>query len=352
MSPAALADPLPAGWLRSKTFDGIFIAGVTALALAAGAIVVVRPELFPIVLAADLWLLGYHHVIATFTRLAFDRQSLHDHRFLVFVLPLLVIGATFALAVSVGTWVITSLYLYWQWFHYTRQSWGISQVYRAKANGAARQIPRYSKLVFYLVPTWGILHRSWQAPDVFLTSKLRVIPTPGWLVTIVGVAAIVAVGAWIFDSVRAWRRGRLPKAHTAFLASHFVVFVVGYGLIEDITHGWLVLNVWHNAQYVLFVWLFNAARYKDGVDVRARFLSTISQAHRKTLYFVTCLGLTTLFYGTSMVLTYGETIAGVSIVLILYQGINFHHYIVDSRIWKVRRGPLRATLGLDAGRMV
>ena len=31
------------------------------------------------------------------------------------------------------------------------------------------------------------------------------------------------------------------------MASHFTIFYVGYLVIEDITHGWLVLNVWHNA---------------------------------------------------------------------------------------------------------
>jgi hypothetical protein len=32
--------------------------------------------------------------------------------------------------------------------------------------------------------------------------------------------------------------------------------------------------------------------------------------------------------------------------LVIYQSINFHHYIVDSVIWKVRRKPLQTTLGI------
>jgi hypothetical protein len=39
-------------------------------------------RLYPILLLADLWLLGYHHVVATYTRLAFDTQSLRRNRFL------------------------------------------------------------------------------------------------------------------------------------------------------------------------------------------------------------------------------------------------------------------------------
>jgi hypothetical protein len=32
--------------------------------------------------------------------------------------------------------------------------------------------------------------------------------------------------------------------------------------------------------------------------------------------------------------------------LIIQQTINYHHYIVDAVVWKVRKKPLRATLGL------
>ena len=34
--------------------------------------------------------------------------------------------------------------------------------------------------------------------------------------------------------------------------------------------------------------------------------------------------------------------------IIVYQAINFHHYIVDSVIWKVRKKPMQETLGLTS----
>jgi hypothetical protein len=33
-------------------------------------------------------------------------------------------------------------------------------------------------------------------------------------------------------------------------------------------------------------------------------------------------------------------------MLVLYMTVNFHHYIVDGVIWKVRRKPLQQTLGI------
>jgi hypothetical protein len=328
-------------------FDITFVHGVAALALLSGCVVVLRPDWFPAVLIADLWLLGYHHVIATYTRLAFDKDSLREHRFFVFVLPFIVFGTTFLLAWSIGVWVIATIYLYWQWFHYTRQSWGISQVYRAKSNGLVNEGPVFAKLCFYLVPLWGILYRSWQAPDTFLFVDLRVIPVPGWLVTVVGFASAVSVMIWCAQRFRMWREGRLPVAHTWYMVSHFVVFFVGYRLIEDITFGWLVINVWHNAQYILFVWLFNANRFAKGEDSRAPLLSSMSQPGRITRYLAICLGISTLVYALTGALTNEQLVAGLPLAIIFYQAVNFHHYIVDSIIWKVSKKPMRRTLKLD-----
>jgi len=33
-------------------------------------------------------------------------------------------------------------------------------------------------------------------------------------------------------------------------------------------------------------------------------------------------------------------------LIVVYQAINFHHYIVDGRIWKMRRKPLQRILRL------
>lgn len=346
MTSISLDATRPIGWLRGPGFDVGFVAGTTAIAMASGALVVAEPKLFAPILLLDLWLLGYHHVIATYTRLCFDRDSFRQYRFLILWLPFLVFGATLALALGFGLWVLGSVYLYWQWFHYTRQSWGISQVYRRKSGGLATEGEGLTKVAFYLLPLWGILHRSWQAPDKFLELELRVIPVPGLLVDVVAVAAIAALALWAFLRARAFWRGHGPVAHTLYMASHVAVFAVSYLVIEDVTIGWLVVNVWHNAQYVLFVWLYNTNRYRNGIDPRAHFLSTISQPGNWLYYFAVCLAITMLLYiGISMLEEHFFSL-GLPSLIIIYQTINFHHYIVDSLIWKARKKPMRETLGL------
>ncbi|MDJ0609026.1 MAG: hypothetical protein QNJ67_08605 [Kiloniellales bacterium] len=346
MTATTIHDQSPAaGWLRGLPFDLQFIVGIAAIALLSGAVVVMEPRLFVPILLIDLWLLGYHHVISTYTRLCFDRESFRAHRFLLLGLPLIVIAAVAGAVFGIGLWTLATVYLYWQWFHYTRQSWGVSQVYRRKAGDLIPPDERIGQVAFYLLPLWGILYRSHQDPGTFLGMELRVIPVPELAVHIVGVAALAALGWWLATRVAMWRRGRLPVAHTIYMLSHFVIFAFAYLIIESIDAGWLVVNVWHNAQYIVFVWLFNNNRFKEGVDPKAKFLSTISQTRNAWLYIGVCLAISTAAY--LAIDTVFSALALVPLVAI-YMTINFHHYIVDSLIWKVRRKPIQKVLGITS----
>ena len=341
MTVAADTLPLRWGWLRSREFDLRFTVGLAALALTCGALAVSDQRWFRVILSLDLWLLGYHHVVSTYTRLCFDRESFREHRMLVTALPIAVLAVVLALAWGVGLWALATTYLYWQWFHYTRQSWGVSQVYKRKAGGVVEN-ERLARLAFYLLPLWGILHRSSQDPGRFLGMELRVLPVPDAVVLVTGLAALAGLGWWAATRFLLWRRGELPAAHTLYLSTHFLVFYAGYLWIENVDCGWLVLNVWHNAQYVLFVWLYNTGRFKRGLDPNSRFLSRLSQPESGPRYFALCLAISTAVY-----LAIDHFAASLVLAMVIYQTINFHHYIVDGLIWKVRRPKLRQTLGLS-----
>jgi hypothetical protein len=326
------------GWLRGRSFDLVFILGTAILALGTAAVIATRPEMFTWILIPYLWLLGYPHLIATYTRTAFDRQSMWAHRFLNFGLPVLLLGTIALLAATVGTWPLVTTYLYWQWFHFTRQSYGVSRAYVRRAGGALED-EKLTHWLVYLVPIWGILYRSYQAPETYLGSELRVVPVPFVVVAMVGAATSALLARWVLGRAVAWVRGELPVAHTLYMVSHFAMFIAGYLLIPDINLGWLALSVWHSAQYLLFVWLFNNNRFKAGVDPQRRFLSAISQAHRGAGFYLVCCAISTLFF---IGLTFGleaVRIPALPVALVVYYAINFHHYTVDGLVWRSKRKP-------------
>lgn len=334
-SPSAF---LPGGWLKSKKFDLNLIATVMIVALLFGLSALAIPNLFRVILILDLWLLGYHHVVSTFTRLVFDRASFREHRFLVIQLPLIVIGGTLAVVWAFGLWILPTVYLYWQWFHYTRQSYGIERMFRRSAPAEAIVSDRASKLALYLVPLFGIAYRSYQASPTFLGMEVAYIPMPLVLLGGLGVLAASAFAYWLFTLIPAARVGCLSTPHTLYLFSHHLIFVTGYLLIEDITVGWLVLNVWHNMQYIMFVWWFNNKRFKDQVDPDAPLLSTLSQSKSVVSYLVVCFTISSIVYfgldyGYQMLVPEKAVVATLVTTMIL----NFHHYIVDGVIWKRRK---------------
>jgi len=330
--------------LRGAGFDLTYTAGLGTLALSTGWIVTTNPQLFPTVFVINVWVLGYHHVISTFTRLSVDDNS-GQNRFLITKLPIIVMAGVLVLCLSFGAWILTTVYLYWQWWHYTRQSYGISRLYQRKAD---LDNDLLSKLVIYALPTWGILHRSYQRPGTFLFAEVKVIPVPLWLVVAAGLVTIGVLGWWVAHTAHSWITGKLPVAHTVYLSVHLIVFGVGYLAIDNINHGWLVLNVWHNCQYILTVWMFNQNRFKAGIDENHRYLSYLSQRNNLPLYLGVCLLISTVIYSTlSYSLEWISLVTATSLPLfaIVFQAINFHHYLVDAVIWKVRRNHVQQHLG-------
>jgi hypothetical protein len=326
-------------YIRNETFDATLLFAPLATGLATAAVVTGNPWLFPVLLLADLWLLGYHHVVATYTRLAFDRPSLKRNRFLAIDLLILVIAATVAVALTAGAWVIASAYLYLQWFHYMRQSYGIARMYfRATPQGQAvgtRDLA--ADLVIYLVPIFCIAQRSATMGDDFLFMPVKPIVLPDIVIAVLGVAAAVATVAWVLRTAQAAVRGNTNLAYTGFILSHIAIFLTAYIIVDDVNVGWLAINIWHNFQYVLVVWMVNAKRYAGGIDPKARFISRISQPGRAVAYFTSCLLISTAIYlGLNRInaLVLG---GGLAASLGIYMGINFHHYVVDAFIWKRRR---------------
>ena len=160
---------------------------------------------------------------------------------------------------------------------------------------------------------------------------------PRALVVIAAVVALGTLAAWT------WRQLRAPRGTGAalFLLSHVVITVVSYLAIPDVTRGWLFINIWHNAQYILFVWAANARRFRGGVDPERPFLSRLSQPTYVVRYAAVCLALSTTFY-----LALGQALPRVGwqvlpLVLACHLAVNFHHYLVDAVIW---RSPSRGAL--------
>ena len=320
-------------WLRNARFDSAFIFGGIGLALLAGTVIVIEPALFYPILLLEIWLLGFHHVISTFTRLCFDRASFEERGWLITHLLPIVALTTILVAWQIGLWVIVTIYFYWQWWHYARQSWGISRAYRRADPAALHEDGWLDRAIFYAIPIYGILHRSSESPTHFLVMELWTVPVPAPVVSLAGYVAAALLMVWAARRVAAPYQGRLAAVHTLYMLTHIAIFSVAYVWL-DINFGFLMIAFWHSSQYILFVWMQNRRRFEKGIDPRARFLSYLSQPGRIWLYLLACIVITGVVYGGVLRAIDWLLFAGLSATLVLYQIVNFHHYIVDAIIWR------------------
>ncbi len=331
--------------LRSPAFDGALIGGPWLLGLGFGLAALARPDLFLPLLLVDVWLLGYHHVIATWTRLALDPGGFARHRFLALgALP----GVLLAVAALVwlgGSAAVATLYLHWQWWHYTRQSHGLEALYRRRGGGPAAT-DRLTASVLYGFPLWGLLERSAQRPPQLLGMDLWLLPVAPDLAHALGLAVVAAGAVWLVRTVGEARRGALRPGHTFYVLSHATIFTLGYVAIRDVDHGWLALNVWHNAQYLLVVWHFHNRRFAGDPSARPRWAAALCAPRRAPLYVALCLLLTAALYLPLREAAARLAVPGLPMAVVLYQAFNFHHYLADARLWKLRQRPVARVFGL------
>jgi hypothetical protein len=328
-----------------KTGDKVFIIALPAVAIMSGVFVSFYPDYFLLVLLLDLWLLGYHHVISTFTRIGLDAKSAKENWLFLLPLPLIVFVSVFAIYQLGGAIVLGSLYLYWQWYHYSRQSEGIAKSYALKCPDVGFASSTANRILFYLVPMTSFLYMVSGGPDEFLGIPIFTIALNEqfrWLLLALSYAGALF---WLINGTKALFEKRISAFYFLYMLSHFSVYLVSYVVITEINYSWLTINIWHNAQYIAFVWLFNRKKYAAGVEKEHLLVSFISQPNRLFIYLGSCLILSLAVYWViDQGILYFASENKISLVFIVYSAINFHHYIVDSQIWKLRKPQVKNTL--------
>lgn len=332
---------------RSPQFDLFFIIFLPLFAITAALIASTSFVLFNLIFTLNILFLGYHHVISTYTRLNISQLSSAQTRFLTLVLPVIVIAFVFMCIHINSAWLIPTIYLHWQWWHYTRQSEGVSKAIRYKTQSVEGGNETFNRVVFYAVPIAAFSFMAARNPGTFLFMEVKTLPIPMPLaLSLIGIAILLQL-IWLFNQISALRSGSLKPKHFGYLLSHQTIYWVAYTLFSDINIGWLAINIWHNAQYISFVWHFNTQKFSKGFDKHHPIISWLSQKGlvRFFCYFSICILATYFFYsGVNWSISQLSPYTSLPLTVLAYQSINFHHYIVDTCIWKLRNKSVRENL--------
>lgn len=321
--------------VASLRLERWLIFGNLFAALSAGALAAWSTPMMLAILYIDVWLFANPHVVATYTRIHAISSSVRTHWALIFVAPVLILAGLTLIALAYEVAGLFALYFVMQAFHVARQSHGIAKRFDHRLQMPYQRLPYF---LIYIFPVWGYLHRSAQAPTSFLGYPIWLPPVSQELVLGISIVAVVGALWWL---ARLWHckgTGPANELFNGFIFSHLLVSLVAYVWIDDITVGWLVVNVWHNIQYLIFV--YRQQQKNSGVKselASTQRYSSIVLLKPAAIFFGVCAICGAVLYViTSRV---GESLLwlGIPTILIAHFILNFHHYLADSLIWKRRR---------------
>jgi len=343
VTPSALSASGP--WIISRRDDLVWFQGSVVAGLALLAFFAMMPALddsslsvgHPVVLAVFLWgvLFDGTHVWGTYARsyLAPDAASRA-------ALPgrwswaLIGIGPAVALLDralgehgGLFPWFLLFAYQ-WAYWHLVRQHYGFLMLYRRREGADNLDGTRLDTALLWIGCLYPFMRFS--LADAYVATGLpRLTPAAlvpaARLVLDLGFAVATCAAVALLLAGRAEPRRFAPRhlLLTLVIAFHLAVFAVLDNLLAILA----TLTIFHNLQYHRIVWQYERGRGRTPSGGLARYLA-----------FGLALGL----------VWYGERILGVAavhstltrnVLTGLGWGVAFHHYLVDGRIWRVRRSP-------------
>jgi hypothetical protein len=216
----------------------------------------------------------------------------------------------------------------WAYWHLVRQHWGFVALYRRRAGDVVPA--RLDEALLWLGCLYPFVRFS--LGPAYAASGLPVLlhgASGARLVTDVAfaLAGAALLVAWI-------RRGglRAPGPKQLLLAIVIAFHVLVFALLDNLLAITATLTIFHNLQYHRIVWQHEASQGRRPLGGVVPYLGL-------------GLALGLAWYGPRVL---GAHLAGPGLLRNLLLGfgwgVAFHHYLVDGRIWKLRRPALAAAL--------
>ena len=225
--------------------------------------------------------------------------------------------------------------LLWAYYHLVRQHWGFLALYRRRA--PADPTPaRLDEAFLWLGCLYPFVRFS--LTPAFASSGLpQLLPSSAMVVARhvldggVALAAVALAGVWI-------RRGGARALGPKHLLIAIVIafHVATFALLSNLLEITATLTIFHNLQYHRIVWQYEAGKKRRPLGGLVPYLAA-------------GLSLGVIWYGPRVL---GTHLAGPGLLRNVLVGVGwgvaFHHYLVDARIWRLRRAPAVAR-AIDGG---
>jgi hypothetical protein len=214
----------------------------------------------------------------------------------------------------------------WAYWHLVRQHYGLLMVYRGRAGETDPRAARLDALLLWVGCLYPFVRFS--MTDAYSRSGLPSVLPPSLIPAVRficdGVFAVAALGLVATAVSQRFEPLRLAPKHLLMgivIGFHALVFA----LLGDLLAILATLTIFHNLQYHRIVWL-----YERGLGRRP--------SGGLLPYLCSGVSLGVVWYGVRLLApAVSSSELGRNLFVGLGWGVAFHHYLVDGRIWHVRR---------------
>jgi hypothetical protein len=314
-------------WIISRRDDLIWFIGSGAIGYLALALMAAG---FPITLIYLIWLVGIDgpHVIATVTRTYFDKQERKRLGWFLWVIfPLVAAGPLMVWAGQASLFFLFAVC--WQHYHIAKQHFGFVMLWKAKnkeRDALDLKLDRWFLLTSTILPLSLFVVKTrlmnWQAAK--------------WLGAASLVIYLIFTGVYVARQIQKYRQ-KLPLNTPKLLLLGVLVPLQWMAFVdaaslgpEGILRAGIALGLFHSLQYHRLLWFHNKNRY-SAPDASKQFGLAAFFVKDFGYYLFTAIGLYLLLSILPQALF--PAVIGVSAAV---WGIPFTHYMLDSKIWRVR----------------
>ena len=324
-----LPQPVVANWIISSREDLTWFIGPALVSYAVLALMAAGFPLTPLYL---IWLLGIDgpHVLATWTRTYFDPAERHRLGLWVWVVvPAVMLGPALVAAGAESFFYIFAIA--WLHYHIAKQHFGFVMLYKHKARERDRTgflLDRWFLLTSLMLPFGQFAVRN------FFT-VLPTLPAVQRLNALLLIGYGLLAAAWLLRQWNQWKRGEPPNTPKLMLMLAVVPLQwIAFGQAaahpaEGVMRAGIVLGLFHSFQYHRLMWFHNRNRYAESEPETDSGLAGILA--RRVVYY----------FGAAVLLNLVLAVAPTRFLPSPYMkaavwGLPFTHYILDSKIWRVR----------------
>lgn len=317
------------GSMRNPAFDAWFVFFPLSLAFILAVILTKYPEYTVFAIASVFWISSNTHAVMTYTKAVWDKPNRKKYIHYMTWIPLLQFSACIAVSAWAGAAALVSVYFYLQLFHYVRQSYGLSTIYKKLS---VDETPSWlHQGALYMLPLWGVL-LAMEHGFFFFSEEVYSFNIGKLPLLIFGFCTITTCALWLLNQVRAMTNKTFSLWYFLYMLSHFMVFYISLFYFEDRVQGWICVAFWHGIQYVLFIWNhFQHISNKDS-DGEVKILKFMT----KNIYILSLASLIIgglFIYALKIIL--GSTVLwAVPVFFALMLTLNFNHYLIDAIIWR------------------